>query len=79
MRYEILKYERIRNLRIENNLTQKQLAETESKTKYILAVWNRHSELSCGFADTTCRILQYERRLFVGFDKWKDALSKKKI
>ena len=38
MRYEILKYERIRNLRIENNLTQKQLAETESKTKYILAV-----------------------------------------
>lgn len=27
MRYEILKYERIRNLRIDNNLTQKEVAD----------------------------------------------------
>ena len=26
MRYEVLKYERIRNLRIDNNITQKELA-----------------------------------------------------
>ena len=50
MRYEVLKYERIRNLRIENNLTQKQLAEIlnlkqNTYSQYEIGVLNYPVEL----------------------------------
>ena len=50
MRYEVLKYERIRNLRIENNLTQKQLAEKlnlkqNTYSQYEIGVLNYPVEL----------------------------------
>ena len=50
MRYEILKYERIRNLRIESGLTQKQLAEMlnlkqNTYSQYEIGVLNYPIEL----------------------------------
>ena len=50
MRYEVLKYERIRTLRIENDLTQKQLAEAlnlkqNTYSQYEIGILNYPTEL----------------------------------
>ncbi len=56
MRKEILKYENIRNLRIDHNYTQKQIAELLRQPEYLLAVRDRYAEL-LNYSDWTRHIV----------------------
>ena len=56
MRYEVLKYERIRNLRIDNHYTQKQIAEylnvkQNTYSQYELGILNYPIEVILKLAD----------------------------
>ena len=57
MRYEIMKYENIRSLRIDNNYTQKQIAEVLGISQNTYSQYEVGAELSCGCSSEAGRLL----------------------